>query len=234
MWNRYKKTPSEDRRECVRPLKPGWIVGCMRLLLFAAIGSSAPVMLGQGPTPPAGGTATASANSGIEMSKPPNADPDYVIGADDVLSVDVWKEPDHSRTVPVRPDGKISLPLLNDFDAAGLTPTQLASSIAARLRTIVVNPQVTVIVTQINSRRIYVLGEVIRAGAYPLASDMTVLQALSTAGGFTPFADVNKIHVIRTEKDRQVILHFRYKEVISGQKPEQNIRLKPGDSIVVP
>jgi polysaccharide export outer membrane protein len=170
----------------------------------------------------------------VQPVKAATANPNYLIGADDVLSVDVWKEPELSRTLPVRPDGKISLPLVNDLEAAGVTPAQLASAITRELREVLVNPQVTVIVTQINSRRIYILGEVIHAGAYPLVSDMTVLQALSTAGGLTTFADLNKIYVMRTENERQQMFRFQYKEVISGRKPDQNIQLKPGDTVVVP
>jgi polysaccharide export outer membrane protein len=161
-------------------------------------------------------------------------DPNYSIGADDMLSIDVWKEPEISRTLPVRPDGKISLPLLNDVQAAGKTPTELASEIVEKLREVLVSPQVTVIVTQINSQRIYILGEVARAGAYPLLPNMTVLQALSSAGGFTQFANLKKIYLMRTENGRQEMLPFNYKEVISGHKPEENTRLKAGDTIVVP
>jgi polysaccharide biosynthesis/export protein len=161
-------------------------------------------------------------------------DPNYIIGADDVLSIDVWKEPEISRTIPVRPDGKISLPLLNDVRAAGLGPTQLAAQIQEQLRKILVNPQVTVIVTQINSQRIYLLGEVTRGGTYPLLPNMTVLQALSSAGSFTQFANLKKIYILRFENGQQVMLPFQYKEVVSGHKPEQNIHLKAGDTIIVP
>ena len=161
-------------------------------------------------------------------------DPSYEIGAEDVLNVSVWKEPELSRTVPVRPDGKISLPLLNDVQAVGLTPMQLAMLITEKLRKFVAEPQVTVIVTAINSRRIYIVGEVARAGAFPMLPSMTVLQALSSAGGFSQFADQKKIYVLRNEKGKTTKYPFNYKEVIKGQRPEQNILLKPGDTIVVP
>lgn len=161
-------------------------------------------------------------------------DPNYLIGAEDVLTIDVWKEPEISRTVPVRPDGKISLPLLSDVQATGLGPTQLASQIQEQLRKILVNPQVTVIVTQINSQRIYILGEVTRGGTYPLLPNMTVLQALAGAGAFTQFANVKKIYIMRSENGQQVMLPFQYKEVVNGHKPEQNVHLKAGDTIVVP
>jgi len=164
----------------------------------------------------------------------PTDDPNYVIGPQDVLDISVWKEPDLTRTVPVRPDGKISLPLLNDVQAGGLTPTQLATQITERLKKYVTDPQVTVIVTAINSQRIYVLGEVSRAGAYVLLPGMTVLQALSSAGGFTQFANVKNIYLLREENGKQVKYSFNYKEFINGKNPQQNIAVKTGDTIVVP
>jgi polysaccharide export outer membrane protein len=168
------------------------------------------------------------------VHKPAADDPNYVIGAQDILDINVWKEPDISRSVPVRPDGKISLPLLSDVQASGLTATQLAAQITTSLNKYLTNPQVTVIVSQINSQRIYILGEVGRAGAYPLLPGMTVLQALSSAGGFTPFANSKKIYVLRQENGKQQKLPFNYKDVIDGKQPTQNIELKAGDSIVVP
>jgi polysaccharide export outer membrane protein len=159
---------------------------------------------------------------------------EYEIGAQDVLRIDVWKEAEVSRAVPVRPDGKISLPLLNDVQAAGLTPMQLSGVIANGLRKYMNDPQVTVTVSEINSRRIYVTGEVARAGAFPLLPNMTVLQALSSSGGFTQFAKLKNIYVLRTEHGQQVKLPFNYKDTVNGKKPEQNILLQPGDVIVVP
>ena len=161
-------------------------------------------------------------------------DPNYVIGSQDMLDISVWREPDFSRTVPVRPDGKISLPLLNDMQAAGLTPSQLAEELTKSLNKFVTNPQVTIIVTQINSQRFYVLGEAARPGAYTLIPDMTILQGLSNAGGFTPYANSKKIYLLREENGKQQKLSFNYKDVISGKRTEQNIALKNGDTIVVP
>jgi polysaccharide export outer membrane protein len=176
--------------------------------------------------------------AGAIPSQPPTTavtkDPNYSIAPEDVLTIDVWKEPEISRTVPVRRDGKISLPLLNDLQAAGLTPTQLGSEIVERLRATIVHPQVTVIVAQMSSLRIYILGQVTRGGAYPLVPDMTVMQALSIAGGFTAYAKVKKIYVMRRENGADKIFSVNYKEVISGRKTEQNIHLKAGDTIVVP
>jgi polysaccharide export outer membrane protein len=162
------------------------------------------------------------------------ADASYVIGPEDVLEIDVWKEKEISSTVPVRPDGKISLPLLNDVRAAGLTPMQLQTGIRDGLKKFISDPQVTVIVTQVNSRKIFVLGEVARPGTFPMLPNMTVLQALSTAGGFTQFAKEKGVYVLRTENGHQITLPFNYKEVVRGKSPAQNIELKPGDTIVVP
>jgi len=161
-------------------------------------------------------------------------DPNYVIGSQDMLDISVWREPDFSRTVPVRPDGKISLPLLNDMQAAGLTPSQLAAELTKSLNKFVTNPQVTIIVTQINSQRFYVLGEAARPGAYTLIPEMTILQALSNAGGFTPYANSKKIYLLREENGKQQKLLFNYKDVIGGKRTEQNIVLQNGDTIVVP
>ena len=170
----------------------------------------------------------------VVAAKSATDDPNYIIGAQDVLDISVWKEPEVSRIVPVRPDGKISLPLLNDVQAAGLTPSQLAAQLTESLKKFVASPQVTVIVTTINSQRIYIMGEVARAGAYPLLPGMTVLQALSSGGGFTPYANLKKIYLLRLENGKQVKYPFNYKEVIGGKNPQQNIPLKAGDTIVVP
>jgi len=159
--------------------------------------------------------------------------PSYVIGADDVLLVSVWKEPDLTTTLPVRPDGNISLPLLNDVAAAGLSPTQLAASITEKLKKFVADPRVTVVVTQINSQKIFVMGEVQHTGAIQLLPNMTVLQALADAG-FTQFANTKGIYVLRAENGRQKKIPVNYKRLLKGQAIDQNIILKPGDTIVVP
>jgi len=161
-------------------------------------------------------------------------DPGYIIGPEDVLSISVWKEPELSRSVPVRPDGKISMPLLNDVQAAGLTPQQLGASIRDGLKKFISEPEVTVIVTAVNSRKVYVLGEVTRPGVFPLAPGMTVLQALAGAGTFTQFAKIKGIYLLRNENGRQVKHPFNYKAVVKGENTEQNLELKPGDTIVVP
>jgi polysaccharide export outer membrane protein len=174
------------------------------------------------------GQATATAPQSVAE------DSAYKIGPQDVLKIDVWKEEQLTRTVPVRPDGKISLPLLNDVQAVGLTPMELAQAISEQLKKYISNPQVTVSVTEINSRRVYVTGEVTKAGAYALLPHMTVLQALSSSGGFTPFARIKNIYVLRMENTKQIKIPFNYKEAVNGKNPEQNIELLPGDVIVVP
>lgn len=163
----------------------------------------------------------------------PSADSEYKIGADDVLRISVWKEPDLTETLPVRPDGKISMPLLNDVQAAGMSPLQLKDSITEKLRKYISDPRVTVVVTAMNSRRIFVTGEVTHSGPMALLPHMTVLQALAQAG-FTQFANLKGIYLLRTENGKQSRLPFNYKEVVKGNRPEQNIALKPGDTVVVP
>jgi len=168
-------------------------------------------------------------------AKPPvsQASPTYVIGPDDTLYVNVWKEPDLTATLPVRADGMISLPLLNDVQASGLTPMQLAASITDKLKKYVADPRVTVTVTQMNSQRVYVTGEVSHSGPMPLTPDMTVLQALSSAG-FSQFANTKGIYVLRNESGAQKKYPVNYKKLIKGEDSASNILLKPGDTIVVP
>ena len=163
----------------------------------------------------------------------PQTNASYVIGADDQLHVSVWKEPDLTNTMPVRADGMISLPLLNDVQAAGLTPMQLAASISDKLKKYITDPHVTVEVTQMNSQRIYVMGEVLHPGAMNRTPDMTVLQALASAG-FTQFANTKGIYVLRTESSKQSKLPVNYKKLVKGEDMQQNYVLKPGDTIVVP
>ncbi len=159
--------------------------------------------------------------------------PEYVIGPEDSLHVSVWKEPDLTATLPVRPDGKISLPLLNDVQAAGLTPLQLAASLTEKLKKYIADPRVTVVVAQINSKRIYLVGEVLHAGATPMLPNMTVLQALSSAG-LNQFANTKKIYVLRNENGKQQKLPVDYRRLVKGERIEQNYTLQPGDTIVVP
>lgn len=159
----------------------------------------------------------------------------FVIGAEDILSINVWKEQELSRQVPVRPDGMISLPLLGDVKASGLTPLQLQDLLTTDLKKYISDPQVTVIVTQVNSLSFNVVGEVLKPGYYPLTRRMTVLDAIAMAGGFRDFAKVKKIYVLRTQADgKQVRLPFNYKNVVKGKNAGQNIELQPRDTLVVP
>jgi polysaccharide biosynthesis/export protein len=201
--------------------------------MATAILMSAALSLTNGEATKATQTTTAAAARSATQAQV-TQDANYIIGPQDVLDVSVWKEAELTRSVPVRPDGKISMPLLNDVQAAGLTPTQLAEQIMSALRKFVTDPQVTIIVTQINSQRVYILGEVTRAGAYPLLPNMTMLQALSSAGGFTQFANLKKIYMFRMENGKQVKYPFNYKAVVSGKQPEENVEVKAGDTIVVP
>lgn len=174
-------------------------------------------------------------NSPVDLStKPATDDPNYVIGPDDELIISVWKEPDISRTVPVRPDGKVSLALLNDVQATGRTPMQLGSDITEKLKGFISEPQVTIIVTKINSQRVFVVGEVQRTGSYTLLPNMSAVDAISSAGGFTPFAKRTKIYILRKESGKITSIPFNYKEVVKNRKPDQDVILKPGDRIVVP
>jgi polysaccharide export outer membrane protein len=159
--------------------------------------------------------------------------PDYVIGSDDILHISVWKEPDLTETLPVRSDGKISMPLLNDIPAAGMTPLALRDSITEKLKKYIADPRVTVVVTAMNSRRIFLTGEVIHSGTMVLLPHMTALQALGAAG-FSQYANLKGIYILRTENGKQQKLPFNYKQVVKGNHPEQNIALRPGDTIVVP
>jgi polysaccharide biosynthesis/export protein len=187
------------------------------------------------PTPAIAGQSSGTGDPAAPTAAPSvPTDPSYVIGPQDMLDISVWKDPELTQTVPVRPDGKISLPLLNDIQAAGLTPTQLKAQITDGLKKFMTDPIVTVIVTQINSQRVYITGEVTKAGAYPLLPGMTILQALSSAGGFTNFANTKRIYMFRTVKGKRVVFPFNYRDVIRGKSIDQNVVLEAGDTIVVP
>jgi len=159
---------------------------------------------------------------------------DFVIGESDVLNINVWKEPEISQSVVVRPDGKISLPLIGEVLVNGLTPVQAQTLLANKLQSILTNPQVTVTVTEIRSRMVSVTGEVAKPGAYPLLVPTTVLQLITNAGGLGQFANKKGIFVLRTVGGKQQRFPFNYSRVIKGEKPEQNIQLHPGDMVVVP
>ncbi|MGC2729666.1 MAG: polysaccharide biosynthesis/export family protein [Candidatus Sulfotelmatobacter sp.] len=177
--------------------------------------------------------AAQSADASSMQAKP--HDDSFVIGNDDVLAINVWKEPDISRSIPVRSDGKISLPLVGEVQAAGRTPLKLEVEIASRLKNYISEPEVTVIVQQINSQKFNILGQVNRPGTFVIANSLTVLDAIALAGGFRDFAKQKSIYVLRQNADgTQTRIPFNYKEVVKGQNPAQNIKLQPRDTIVVP
>jgi len=164
--------------------------------------------------------------AGVGAAVDPNK---YLIGAEDILQILVWREPDLSRMVAVRPDGKITMPLIGDLQAAGLTPEQLKKNLVEALLKYINNPDVTVIVQEVRSKKYYIDGEVSRSGWFPLVTPTTVLEALSNAGGFKEFANQKKIRILRNG----AILKFNYKEVTNGKHLEQNIYMENGDHIIV-
>lgn len=178
------------------------------------------------------GSATAAASPPIEGELGGES---FVIGTGDVLAINVWKETEISRVVPVRSDGRISLPLVGELQASGQTPKQLETQITAKLKDYVSEPEVTVIVQEIKSQKFNVLGMVMRPGSYALSKPMTVIDAIAMAGGFRDFAKQKNIYVLRRTTDgKDVRLPFNYKDVVKGQKPEQNVQLESNDTIVVP
>lgn len=197
-----------------------------------------------GAKPPSGTPAPATpGNPGTAASAPkvPVAIPpgvtvpaDYVIGPEDVLTIVFWREKDLSSDVVVRPDGRISLPVLQDVEAAGLTPQQLRESLTKTAERYVEDPNVTVVVKEINSRRVFITGQVAKPGPYNITSPMTVVQLIAFAGGLLEFANEEDISIVRMEKDQPVSYRFNYKEVAQRKNLKQNIALKPGDTVIVP
>jgi polysaccharide export outer membrane protein len=160
--------------------------------------------------------------------------PGYVIGPEDVLGILFWRDKDMTADVAVRPDGRITLPLINDVQAAGLTPEQLRDEVMTAAAKYVVDPNVSVVVKAINSRKVFITGSVGKPGVYPLTAPTTVMQLIALAGGLQEFADGKHIIVMRTENGHQVALPFNYKDVLSRKNLKQNIELKPGDTVIVP
>ena len=160
--------------------------------------------------------------------------PDYVIGPGDVLAVVFWRQPDMSTEVVVRPDGRISIPLLNEVDVKGLTPEQLRVKLTTEAQKYVQDPNVTVVIKEITSRRVYIVGQVARPGPYALTTSMTVLQLLSTAGGLLEYADEKNITIMRTVDGKPVNFTFNYKDILNRKNLKQNIELKPDDTVLVP
>jgi polysaccharide export outer membrane protein len=158
----------------------------------------------------------------------------YVIGAEDVISIHVWKEDAFTRTIPVRMDGKISLPLVQEIKAAGLTPLQLKEVLTRRLKEFIENPVVSVTVAEANSCKVYVSGQVKTPGVYRLRSETSMAQIIPMAGGFTDWANPKKILIIRNENGREKRMTVNYRKIMSGSDPDSNVILKAGDTIIVP
>jgi polysaccharide export outer membrane protein len=183
------------------------------------------------------GAAAAQQTPAVALAAPVSAVPvpaDYVIGPEDVLAIVYWRDKDMSTEVAVRPDGRISLPLLNEVQAAGLTPTQLRDRLSESSKQYFEDPNITVMVRQMNSRKVFITGEITKPGSYPLAGPTTVLQLISMAGGLREYADAKKIVIVRTENGRPAAYAFNYKDVIARRNLRQNIELKPGDTVIVP
>jgi polysaccharide export outer membrane protein len=163
------------------------------------------------------------------------AAPDYIIGPGDILSIDVMNEPDVTGKVPVRPDGMISVPLIGDIQASGLTPDKLQAAITTKLTDYVRQPSVTVVVEEMNSRQFNVMGKVQHPGSFALNKPTRVLDALALAGGFNEFAKTSKVYVLRTKASGATIrLPFNYKKVSAGEDDQDNIQLQAGDTVIVP
>ena len=173
-------------------------------------------------------------SAGAAGAQAPVQDSSYKIGPNDVLTIFVWKETDLTRDVTVMPDGKITYPLIGEITAQGLTASELKKGITDKLQNFVTAPEVTVIVKESRSQVVYAIGKLMRPGPIPLAPGMTVMQALSAAGGFAEWADPKNILIVRRDGGKETQLRFNYKEYTSGEKLEQNILLKPGDTLVVP
>ena len=207
------------------------------LALIAFCGSS----LGQAPATAATapGPANDDASAPVPTATSPSGikpnDSGYVIGNGDLLSINVWKEPEVSRSLPVRSDGKISLPLVGEVQASGLTPLQLEEDISKKLKDYITDPEISVMVQQINSEKYNILGQVAKPGSYSLALTTSVLDAIATAGGFRDFAKKKGVYILRRNANGgEIRIPFNYQDVIKGKKPEQDIRLQPNDTVIVP
>jgi len=224
---------SSVKTSCVRII----LSACFLLAFHIAFGLDSSKGLGSQDVQIASllGPAGQKTNEQPTPPSPKRADAEYVIGPADVLAITVWKDPELTRTVPVRPDGKISLPLINELEVSGLTPSAVQRILTQKLKEYISDPQVSVIVQEVKSRTYSILGKVAKPGTYDLGKPTTVLEAIAAAGGFLDFAKESKIYIIRpVSGGANDTLPFDYKKVIKGHNPEQNIELKNGDTIVVP
>ena len=205
-----------------------------QLLLLTVVGVAClGVAAGAAQQPPATPNGVATPSTAAPTAVMPPAG--YVIGSDDILTIVFWRDKEMSAEVVVRPDGHISLPLLNDVQAAGLTPDQLRIDLEkASAKFIKGEPNVSVVVKTINSRKVYITGNVIKGGEFPLNGNMTVLQLIALAGGLQEYADSKNIVVTRKDGAKDQYFKFNYKDVMKQKNVEQNIALKPGDTVIVP
>ncbi len=214
------------RARCLAGARLGAILLCTALLP-GSVPAAAP-----GAAPAQAGEAGAAAPERAAPSTRETAE--YTIGVEDILEITVWKNPDLSSLVPVRPDGKISLPLIDDVQAAGRTPVELKQVLTDRWKAFLSAPEVSVIVKEVNSYKVYMVGEVTRPGELRVKSTIRLLQAISLAGGFTAYADRDKILVLRDASDHELRYEINYNKIVSGDRPEDNLVLLPGDTVVVP
>jgi polysaccharide export outer membrane protein len=213
------------------------LLACFSLVVNIALGSDSSVAAGAQDAQTASSTEQAGKKTGDQPSapSPKHVQDDYIIGPSDVLAINVWKDSELSRIVPVRPDGKISLPLIGELQVSGLTAVNVQQIVTQKLREYISDPAVAVIVQEVKSRTYTILGKVSKPGSYELAKPTTVLEAIAIAGGFLDFAKKSKISIIRhTDKGPPETVYFDYKKVTEGRNPEQNVELKNGDTIVVP
>ncbi len=213
------------------------LCACLSLVTNIALGSDSSKAAGTQYVQLASLVGQAGKKAGDQPNapSPKHVDDDYIIGPSDVLAINVWKDTELSRTVPVRPDGKISLPLIGELQVSGLTARKVQQMVAERLKEYISNPEVSVIVQEVKSRTFVVLGKVVKPGSFELGKPTTVLEAIAIAGGFLDFAKASKVYIIRPRGNGfSETLHFDYKKVIKGHNPEQNVELKSGDTIIVP
>jgi polysaccharide export outer membrane protein len=229
------KREMEKRLRMTESMTARRVILGLTLLAMASIGALAQSDSAVRPPARAATSGQQAGNNSGQGSRADHSDSSYVIGANDVLAINVWKEPEISRSVPVRSDGKISLPLVGELQAGGQTPLQLEQEIAKRLQSYISEPEVTIIVTDSRSQKVNILGMVVRPGAYLLTSSTTILDAIAMAGGFKDFAKQKSIYVLRQAPDgTQKRIPFNYKDVVKGRNPEQNVRLQSGDTVVIP
>jgi polysaccharide export outer membrane protein len=214
------------------PLKSALAMGCLCIAVGLALGRSS------APRDQAAGNQARQSQPSFGLASgtiPAPPGDDYEIGAEDILEITVWKQTELSGRVPVRPDGKISMPLIGEVEAAGLTPPKLADVITEKLKTYVTKPQVNVMVQEVKSQFVNIVGEVGKPGRYELTQPMTILDAITSAGGPSQFAKLKRIYVLRPQSNgAQQTLFFDYKAVIKGRKLEENVYLRRGDTLVIP